>query len=99
MLEKVSTKAHDRKEIIKDKVIIGPPILTRFEKARIVGARGLQISLGAPILIRAAKDQIDPIIIAEEELKKNVLPLSVSRVLPDGKFQNIPLSWLLKGKK
>ncbi|MGC9781638.1 MAG: DNA-directed RNA polymerase subunit K [Candidatus Heimdallarchaeota archaeon] len=95
----MSKKIQSRKEIIADEVVLGPPILTRFEKARIIGARGLQISLGAPILIRISKDLTDPIIIAEQELYKNVLPLTVARLLPDGQYQNIPLSWLVKGKK
>lgn len=94
----MSEKAPKQKEIVADEIVIGPSKLTRFEKARIVGARGLQISLGAPILIKAEKEMTDPIIIASEELKKNVLPLTVSRLLPDGKYQNIPLSWLLKGE-
>lgn len=92
----MSKKIQERKEIVADEVVIGPPTLTRFEKARIVGARGLQISLGAPILIRISKDVTDPIIIAEQELFKNVLPLTVARLLPDGQYQNIPLSWLIK---
>ncbi|MEA2069873.1 MAG: DNA-directed RNA polymerase subunit K [Asgard group archaeon] len=83
------------KEIIADEIVVGPEKLTRFEKARIVGARGLQISLGAPILIKTDKDMTDPILIAQEELEKGVLPLTISRLLPDGTFQNIPLSWLL----
>ncbi len=95
----MSKKIQSRKEISADEVIIGPPILTRFEKARIIGARGLQISLGAPILIRISKDITDPIIIAERELFKNVLPLTIARLLPDGQYQNIPLSWLIKAKK
>ena len=95
----MSKEVQSRKEIVADKVSIGPPILTRFEKARIIGARGLQISLGAPILIRISKDITDPIVIAEKELKKNVLPLTVARLLPDGQYQNIPLSWLVKGKR
>ncbi|MFW9923312.1 MAG: DNA-directed RNA polymerase subunit K [Candidatus Thorarchaeota archaeon] len=95
----MSEKAPERKQIIADHIVIGPPKLTRFEKARIVGARGLQISLGAPILIRTKKEHTDPIVIAEEELEKNALPLTIARLLPDGKYQNIPLTWLLKGVK
>ncbi|MCF2143605.1 MAG: DNA-directed RNA polymerase subunit K [Candidatus Heimdallarchaeota archaeon] len=94
----MSAETPTRKEIVADEIVVGPKKLTRFEKARIIGARGLQISLGAPILIRLKKEMTDPIIIAHEELKKNVLPLTVSRLLPDGSYQNIPLSWLLKGK-
>ncbi|NHJ03557.1 MAG: DNA-directed RNA polymerase subunit K [Candidatus Heimdallarchaeota archaeon] len=90
----MSEKEPKQLEVIADEIVIGPDHLTRFERARIIGARGLQISLGAPIL---TKELIDPIIIAEIELDKNVLPLTISRLLPDGKYQNIPLSWLLKG--
>ncbi|MHA1211657.1 MAG: DNA-directed RNA polymerase subunit K [Candidatus Heimdallarchaeota archaeon] len=86
-------------EIQADEVVIGPKILTRFERARIIGARGLQVSLGAPILIRIKKDLIDPILIAQEELDKDALPLTIARLLPNGSYQNIPLTWLIKGVK
>jgi DNA-directed RNA polymerase subunit K len=52
---------------------------TRFEKARIIGARALQISLGAPILVKIPKDLIDPIKIAILEYDKEVLPITVKR--------------------
>ena len=52
---------------------------TRFEKARIIGARGLQISMGAPVLIKVPKDLINPIDIAMMEFKKDVLPITVRR--------------------
>ena len=52
---------------------------TRFEKARIIGARGLQISMGAPILIKVPEDLIDPIDIAMQEFDKGVLPITVKR--------------------
>lgn len=96
----MSKKSQEPKEIVSDEIVIGPPKLTRYEKARIIGARGLQISLGAPILIRLDQDEVsDPIKIAEKELYKGVLPLTISRVLPDESYQNIPLAWLLEGEK
>jgi len=52
---------------------------TRFEKARILGARALQISMGAPILIEVPKTIIDPLSIAEIELQKGVIPITVRR--------------------
>lgn len=76
-------------------VLVGPNKLTRFEKARIVGARALQLSLGAPPLVVVSNNLIDSIRLAEYELDKKVLPISVRRVLPDGKYQNIPITWLL----
>ena len=51
--------------------------LTRFEKARIIGARGLQIALGAPVLMEVPKDLVDPIEIARLEFKQNLIPIAV----------------------
>lgn len=52
--------------------------LTRFEKARIIGARALQLSMGAEPQVDVSAS-IDPIDIATLELKKNKLPLDVVR--------------------
>ena len=52
---------------------------TRFEKARIIGARALQISLGAPLLLDVSPDVIDPIEIAIMEFEKGVIPMTVKR--------------------
>jgi len=52
---------------------------TRFERARIIGARALQISLGAPILVDVADETIDPIEIAIIEYDKRVIPMTVKR--------------------
>jgi len=52
---------------------------TRFEKARIIGARALQISMGAPVLIEIPKNVVDPLTIAEIEFEKNVIPITVRR--------------------
>ena len=78
----------------KEKIIIGPPKITRFERARIVGARSLQISMGAPILIEAGKSDINPIDIAIKEFEAKILPITIRRTLPDGTYQDIPLKWL-----
>jgi DNA-directed RNA polymerase subunit K len=52
---------------------------TRFERARILGARALQISLGAPILIEVPADLIDPVEIAEKEFAAGMIPITVRR--------------------
>lgn len=52
---------------------------TRFEKARIIGARALQISLGAPVIIDIPEDMIDPIMIAMLEFDKGLIPITVNR--------------------
>jgi len=54
---------------------------TRFEKARITGARALQISMGAPSLIKIPKGIIEPIEIAMLEFKEDAIPITVKRVL------------------
>lgn len=52
---------------------------TRFEKARIIGARSLQVSLGAPVLIDLPEGMIDPVAIAMLEFERDVLPITVKR--------------------
>jgi DNA-directed RNA polymerase I, II, and III subunit RPABC2 len=78
----------------QEKVTVGPPKITRFEKARIVGARSLQISMGAPILVEVDETLTSPIDIAMKELEVGILPITIRRTLPDGTFQDIPLKWL-----
>jgi DNA-directed RNA polymerase I, II, and III subunit RPABC2 len=86
----------------QQKITIGPPKITRFEKARIVGARSLQISMGAPILLALDESLSSggtglnsPIKIALKELEVGILPMTIRRTLPDGTFQDIPLKWLM----
>jgi len=52
--------------------------MTRYERARIIGARALQISLGAPVLIDI--DKGEPIDLAMAELEQGVIPITVKRV-------------------
>lgn len=62
--------------------------LTKYEKARLIGARALQISMGAPVLVKLNKDELEkmrysPVEIAKEEYIKDVLPLTIKRPLPE----------------
>ena len=84
---------HEPIEIINKKgpVNTGPPTLTRFEKARIMGARALQLSFGAPSFIEIPKNATTSLEIAMEELNKRVIPIIIKRTLPNGDFQNISL--------
>ncbi len=63
--------------MVKKKVT--PIKLTRFEKARLIGARALQLSLGATPLVEVS-GSIDPIDIATLELKRNLMPLKVGEL-------------------
>jgi len=81
------------------RVTIGPPKLTKYERARIIGARALQLAMGAPILAPTPEHVKDLIDIAIIELEEKVLPITIRRTLPDGTYQDIPLNWLLEGEK
>lgn len=89
---------HDPVEIPceKNKITIGPPTLTRFEKARIMGARALQLSLGAPPFIPIPKSARISLDISMEELEQRVIPITIRRVLPNGDYQNIPIDYFEK---
>tara|TARA_B100000809_G_C14664078_1_gene360678 strand:+ start:39 stop:221 length:183 start_codon:yes stop_codon:yes gene_type:complete len=50
---------------------------SRFEKARIIGSRALQISMGAPVDIKVPKEIIDPVLIAQMEYDQQVIPITV----------------------
>ena len=63
-------------------------IHTKYEKARMIGSRALQISMGAPYLVKLTKKQLEaikynPIEIAKIEYDKGVLPIAIRRPYPD----------------
>ena len=83
---------HEAVELSVDgKILMGPPTLTRFEKARIMGARALQLSLGAPPFIDIPVSAVTSLDISMKELEERVIPITIRRVLPNGDYQNIPL--------
>ena len=79
----------------KTEKLIGPPKLTRFEKARIIGTRALQLSLGAPPFVEVTPEIRSSIDLAKSELVLKVLPISIRRILPNNKFQDIPIDILI----
>ena len=75
---------HEAIELSVDgKILMGPPTLTRFEKARIMGARALQLSLGAPPFIDIPASAITSLDISMKELEERVIPITIRRVLPN----------------
>ncbi len=61
---------------------------TKYERARVIGARALQIAMGAPILVKLSKDDFEklkynPINIAKREFEEGVLPIVVKRTVPE----------------
>ena len=63
------------------------PIITKYEKARIIGVRASQINSGAKILVKTHKSTFDGYIIAEQELYENKIPFIIKRPLPTGKCE------------
>ena len=84
---------HKAEEITSENnlIVTGPPTLTRFEKARIMGARALQLSLGAPVFIEIPKNATSSLEIAMEELKQIVIPIVIRRTLPNGDYQHLSI--------
>lgn len=61
--------------------------LTKYEKARLIGSRALQIAMGAPFLVKLTKKKLEelqynPVEIAKLELVEDVMPMTVIRPLP-----------------
>ncbi|MDH3353175.1 MAG: DNA-directed RNA polymerase subunit K, partial [Nanoarchaeota archaeon] len=70
------------------------PEFSKYERARIIGARGLQVSMDAPLLTEISEKELDeinydPLRIAEKELDSGVLPISVNKPMPERKEESI----------
>ena len=63
------------------------PFLTKYEKARIIGKRAMQISKGSPPLVEIG-DLENPIDIAKKELMERKIPFIIRRPLPDGSYED-----------
>ncbi len=67
---------------------------SKYERARIIGARGLQVSMDAPLLVDMTEEELngvnyDPLRIAEKELDSGVLPISVNKPMPEKKEEDL----------
>ena len=68
--------------------------MTKYERARILGSRALQISKNAPLMVDPGEES-DPYKLAEMELDKRKVPFIVRRYLPDGSYEDWKVSELL----
>ena len=68
--------------------------ITKYEKARVLGTRALQISLGAPITV-PHDNESDPLRIAQKELRARTLPIIIRRFLPDQTYEDWKISELI----
>jgi len=67
---------------------------SKYEKARILGARALQIAMNAPLLIRISEEDLekinfDALKIAEIELNSDILPISIKKPFPEKKEEEL----------
>ncbi|XP_034702717.1 DNA-directed RNA polymerases II and V subunit 6B-like isoform X2 [Vitis riparia] len=58
--------------------------MTKYERARILGTRALQISMNAPVMVEL-EGETDPLEIAMKELRERKIPFTIRRYLPDGR--------------
>ena len=71
------------------------PHLTKYERARVLGTRALQISMNAPTLVELDPGQSDPLQIAMKELQAKKIPLIIRRYLPDGSYEDWKVNELM----
>ncbi|KZL63895.1 dna-directed rna polymerases i, partial [Colletotrichum incanum] len=91
---KGNEKSHRDKKIPDDQRTT-TPYMTKYERARILGTRALQISMNAPVLVDL-EGETDPLQIAIKELREKKIPLIVRRYMPDGYYEDWTCEELLQ---
>ncbi|XP_069437720.1 DNA-directed RNA polymerases I, II, and III subunit RPABC2 [Ovis canadensis] len=66
---------------------ITTPYMTKYERARVLGTRALQIAMCAPVMVEL-EGETDPLLIAMKELKARKIPIIIRRYLPDGSYED-----------
>lgn len=61
--------------------------MTKYERARILGTRALQISMNAPVMVEL-EGETDPLEIAMKELREKKIPFTIRRYLPDSSYED-----------
>ena len=84
---------NDTKEIKGDERTTSK-FMTKYEKARVLGTRALQISMNAPVFVDVSS-KTDPLEIAMAELKAGKIPFIIRRRLPNGSYEDWKVSELI----
>lgn len=92
IMEQHNSTGFNKLQLLKEKAIkkedrTTTPYMTKYERARILGARSLQISMNAPTFV-TLDGETDTLKIATKELEENKIPLVIRRYLPDGSFED-----------
>ncbi|WVY98965.1 hypothetical protein V8G54_031116 [Vigna mungo] len=77
----------DREEEQVDRPRKTSKYMTKYERARILGTRALQISMNAPVMVEL-EGETDPLEIAMKELRERKIPFTIRRYLPDGSYED-----------
>ncbi|KAF0699266.1 Aste57867_10166 [Aphanomyces stellatus] len=68
--------------------------MTKYERARVLGTRALQISMNAPVMVDI-EGETDPLKIAMKELAERKIPIIIRRYLPDGSYEDWSIDELI----
>ncbi|XP_057308388.1 DNA-directed RNA polymerases I, II, and III subunit RPABC2-like [Hydractinia symbiolongicarpus] len=84
----------DDTQLQQPKKKVTTPYMTKYERARVLGTRALQISMNAPVMVEL-EGETDPLQIAMKELKARKIPIIIRRYLPDGSFEDWAIDELI----
>ncbi len=84
-----------KSKIIPIKERLTSRFLTKYERAKIIGERAIQISNGSEVYIEVPEGIWDPLQIAEIELKQKKIPFTIRRYLPNGDYEDWEINDLI----
>jgi DNA-directed RNA polymerase I, II, and III subunit RPABC2 len=85
--EQIDVLPADEGEGKKNAIRTTTPYMTKYERARVLGTRALQIAMCAPVMVEL-EGETDPLQIAMKELKQRKIPIIIRRYLPDGSYED-----------
>ncbi|XP_072964077.1 DNA-directed RNA polymerases II, IV and V subunit 6A-like [Typha angustifolia] len=83
----VGTEAEEKVQEPVERLRKTSKFMTKYERARILGTRALQISMNAPVMVEL-EGETDPLEIAMKELRERKIPFTIRRYLPDGSYED-----------
>jgi DNA-directed RNA polymerase I, II, and III subunit RPABC2 len=79
--------AGDARGVVQKSKRITTRYMTKYERARVLGTRALQIAMCAPVMVEL-EGETDPLQIAMKELKQRKIPIIIRRYLPDNSYED-----------
>lgn len=94
MMDEENIQLLDESEKQPNKNRITTKYMTKYERARVLGTRALQISMNAPVMVDI-ENETDPLKIAMKELRQRKIPIIIRRYLPDGSYEDWSIDELI----